>query len=74
MPILEVDLTGGVAAPARAGLARRIADAAGVIFGSAPGETWVRVREVPHADYGAKSRRSRKPSQRRPGARAIKCT
>ncbi len=51
MPILEVELTGGVAAPARAGLARRIADAAGALFESAPGGTWVRVRDVPPADY-----------------------
>lgn len=51
MPILEVELTGGVARSARAGLARRIADAVGAVFGSAPGETWVRVREIPHGDY-----------------------
>jgi len=51
MPILEVELIGGAAVPERAGLARRLADAAGAIFGSAPGETWVRVRETNPTDY-----------------------
>lgn len=51
MPILEVELIGGADVPERAGLARRLADAAGAIFGSAPGETWIRVREIPSSDY-----------------------
>jgi len=51
MPILEVEVIGGADVVGRAGLARRLADAAGAIFGSAPGETWIRVRETPPADY-----------------------
>ena len=51
MPVLDVELIRGAAVPERAGLARRLADAAGAIFGSAPGETWVRVREVATIDY-----------------------
>ena len=51
MPLLEVELIGGAPAPRRAGLARRIADAAGVIFESAPGETWVRMRDIARRDY-----------------------
>lgn len=51
MPVLEVELIGGVASPLRQGLAQRLADVAGAIFGSAPGETWVRLRETPLEDY-----------------------
>lgn len=51
MPILEVELTGGVAGSTRAGLAQRLADAAGAVFGSAPGETWVRLRDTHPGNY-----------------------
>ena len=51
MPVLEVELIGGVAGPLRQGLAQRLADVAGAIFGSAPGETWVRLRDTPLEDY-----------------------
>ena len=51
MPILEVELTGGVSGATRSGLAQRLADAAGAIFGSAPGETWVRLRDTHPKDY-----------------------
>ncbi|HKQ18505.1 MAG TPA: hypothetical protein VJW75_02045 [Candidatus Eisenbacteria bacterium] len=51
MPILEVELTGGVAGATRSGLAQRLADAAGAIFRSAPGETWVRLRDTHPRDY-----------------------
>ncbi len=51
MPILEVEVIGGADVVGRAELARRLADAAGAIFGSSPGETWIRVREIPQADY-----------------------
>ena len=51
MPILEVELTGGVAAATRSGLAQRLADAAGAIFRSAPGETWVRLRDMHPENY-----------------------
>jgi len=51
MPILDVELIRGAAEPERATLARRLADAAGAIFESEPGQTWVRVREIAAADY-----------------------
>jgi len=51
VPILEVELTGGVSASTRSGLAQRLADAAGAIFGSAPGETWVRLRDTHPENY-----------------------
>ena len=51
MPILEVELIGGVPVPDRARLAQRLADAAGAIFHSAPGATWVRVRELEPTEY-----------------------
>lgn len=51
MPILEVELTGGVAAATRSGLAQRLADAVGAIFRSAPGETWVRLRDTHPENY-----------------------
>jgi phenylpyruvate tautomerase PptA (4-oxalocrotonate tautomerase family) len=49
MPILHVELVGP--AP-KAGLARRIADAAGEVFGTPAGQTWVRLRRVPLSDWG----------------------
>lgn len=51
MPILEVDFVGPVADNVRRSLARRIADAAGAVLGSAPRSTWVRVRFVSADEY-----------------------
>jgi phenylpyruvate tautomerase PptA (4-oxalocrotonate tautomerase family) len=51
MPVLEVELTGGVTGPLREGLAQRLADAAGAIFRTAPGQTWVRLRDTLPGDY-----------------------
>lgn len=51
MPVLEVELVGGASASIRPGLAQRLADAAGAIFGCAPGQTWVRLRDLPMEDY-----------------------
>ena len=51
MPVLEVELIGGVTGPLRQGLAQRLADAAGAIFRSDPGQTWVRLRETSPGDY-----------------------
>ncbi len=52
MPILTVELTGPPLPPAqRAGLARRIADAAGHALESEPNGTWVRLRELGPDDY-----------------------
>lgn len=51
MPILEIDLVGEVGTADAAGLAQRLADAAGAVFGSAPQSTWVKIRILGPADY-----------------------
>ncbi len=51
MPVLEVDWIGPVADNARRALARRIADAAGVVLGAPPRSTWVRMRFVAEGEY-----------------------
>jgi len=51
MPILDVELVGPVSDAIRSGLALRIADAAGRVFGSPTGSTWVKLRVLPAADY-----------------------
>jgi len=47
MPILDVELVGEP--PADGDLARRLADAAGVVLKTPPGKTWVRLRFL--SDY-----------------------
>lgn len=51
MPVLVVELTGGVAGALRQGLAQRLADAAGAVFQSNPGQTWVRIHDTLPGDY-----------------------
>lgn len=51
MPILDVEIVGPVPASARPDLARRIADAAGGVFGSGPQNTWVKVRFLEEDAY-----------------------
>ncbi len=48
MPILDVEIVGE---DIEAGCAARIANAAGKIFASAPGQTWVKLRNLPPAQY-----------------------
>ena len=48
MPILDVEV---VADSVPAGVARALADAAGAVFGSPAGQTWVRLRHLPPALY-----------------------
>jgi phenylpyruvate tautomerase PptA (4-oxalocrotonate tautomerase family) len=48
MPILDVELVADRVPP---GIARSLADAAGAVFGSPPGRTWVRVRALAPAAY-----------------------
>lgn len=48
MPIMDVEM---VADSLPAGLAQALADAAGAVFGSSPGQTWVRLRPLPPASY-----------------------
>lgn len=55
MPILDVEIvTAAESAHAPglpAGLAARLADVAGVVFGTPAGRTWVRLRRLDGADY-----------------------
>jgi phenylpyruvate tautomerase PptA (4-oxalocrotonate tautomerase family) len=50
MPLVQIEIVGGDAS-ASAPLSRPIADALGNIFGSAAGQTWVRVRSLPREAY-----------------------
>ena len=52
MPIIDIErvLPDGADAAPR-GLAQALADAAGHVFASAPGCTWVRLRALPAAAY-----------------------
>ncbi len=51
MPILRVDVVGPVPNEVRAGLARRISDAAAPILASRPQGTWTLINFVPQANY-----------------------
>src|SRR5262245_37127697 len=51
MPILDVELVVAEAENVRAGLAKRLADAAGKVFGTPQGSTWVKVRQLPRSQY-----------------------
>lgn len=51
MPILRVNVIGDLDERHRAGLARRVADAAGDVLASRPGGTWVTVSFVSAEDY-----------------------
>ena len=50
MPILEVEIVGDPKSDTE-GLARRLADAAGLALGSGPHGTWVRLRYLPADQY-----------------------
>jgi phenylpyruvate tautomerase PptA (4-oxalocrotonate tautomerase family) len=51
MPILDVTVIGDPPARARGGWAGRIAEAAGAVFHSGPGNTWVVLHEHTLEDY-----------------------
>lgn len=51
MPILDIEPVIDAHAPIDPTLAQRIADAAALVFGSAPGRVWVRLRPLPMAQY-----------------------
>lgn len=51
MPILTVEIVVKETEALAPNLAAAIADAAGAIFGSAPGRTWVRLHRLPAAQY-----------------------
>ena len=51
MPILTVKIVTNESEAIVPNLAGAIADAAGAIFGSAPGRTWVRLYRLPTAQY-----------------------
>jgi phenylpyruvate tautomerase PptA (4-oxalocrotonate tautomerase family) len=50
MPILKIEIVGKPDAGTTS-LARRLADAAGDVFGTPPGRTWVRLRALPASAY-----------------------
>lgn len=51
MPVLEIEAVTDDQRPLLDGLAACLADAAGKAMGSSPGQTWVRLRELPRAAY-----------------------
>ena len=51
MPILEVEIVTPDGAELEDGLAARIADGAGEVFGSPPGRTWVKLHALPSSRY-----------------------
>ena len=51
MPILDVELVLEDWETVPSDLASRLADAAGAVFGTPAGRTWVRVRRLARADY-----------------------
>jgi phenylpyruvate tautomerase PptA (4-oxalocrotonate tautomerase family) len=51
MPILDVEIVGRSRDDELEGLAQRIADAAGSVFGSEPGQTWVKLTLIPIERY-----------------------
>jgi phenylpyruvate tautomerase PptA (4-oxalocrotonate tautomerase family) len=55
MPILDVEPVLDALSLIDPTLAQRIADAAALVFGSAPGRIWVRLRPLPAAQYAENS-------------------
>lgn len=51
MPIVDIEIVGGPNNAPPPSLAQAVADAAGPIFGTAPGGTWVRLRMLAAAQY-----------------------
>ena len=51
MPILDVEPVQAAHAAIDPALARRLADAAAVVLGEAPGRVWVRLRPLPAVQY-----------------------
>jgi hypothetical protein len=51
MPILDIDVVVVESETIDLSWAQQIADAAGTVFGTEPGRTWVRVRRLQHSDY-----------------------
>lgn len=51
MPVLEIEIVTVDLEELDPGLAGRLADAAGAVFGSPPGRTWVRLRTLPVQQY-----------------------
>ncbi|MEO8506171.1 MAG: hypothetical protein ABI593_00920 [Betaproteobacteria bacterium] len=51
MPIVDIEIVGGPDNAPPPSLAQAVADAAGPIFGTAPGGTWVRLRMLAAAHY-----------------------
>jgi phenylpyruvate tautomerase PptA (4-oxalocrotonate tautomerase family) len=49
MPIVDVEIVGDESP--KPSLSQELADAAGEIFGTPPGRTWIRLRMLPHDHY-----------------------
>jgi len=49
--VVEVEIVGGADGRERSGLARALAEAAGAVFRSPPGRTWVRLSWLPPEQY-----------------------
>jgi phenylpyruvate tautomerase PptA (4-oxalocrotonate tautomerase family) len=64
MPILTIEIILRPNESLRRGLAAELADRAGEIFGSAPGETWVKLTTIPAGQYAEKAVCHRKASTR----------
>jgi phenylpyruvate tautomerase PptA (4-oxalocrotonate tautomerase family) len=64
MPLVVIEIVGGKS-PVPSRLTSELADVLGKIFGSEPGQTWVRVRVVPREAYAENE------SPAPPGAHAV---
>ena len=51
MPVVDIELVVAPGATVAAGLVQALADAIGDAMGSPPGQTWVRLRLLPHEQY-----------------------
>jgi phenylpyruvate tautomerase PptA (4-oxalocrotonate tautomerase family) len=51
MPILSIEIVLRPNETLRRGLAAELADRAGEVFGSAPGETWIKLTTIPAGQY-----------------------
>ena len=51
MPIVDIEPVGANTEEVAAARTQALADALGAALGSAPGQTWVRMRPLPHAAY-----------------------
>jgi phenylpyruvate tautomerase PptA (4-oxalocrotonate tautomerase family) len=58
MPILDIEVVVGESEAVDLSWVQQIADAAGTVFGTEPGRTWVRLRRLQHSDYAENGMKS----------------